>query len=565
MNKGKLTPIVTEITALSKAGSQKALRKRVKMKHFFSLIVCISFIIIPVNLEAQNKSLLKRGDLSFEDKEYYKALMYYQNVKGQKTKTDKFNSKVASCYYFLNDFKNARLYFDKVSNLSEQNKLNYIDVLISEQEYTEAERVYHKLDNKDTPNAQSLFKSIDFHYTSSSKEPKFTVLRQELEVSNFSFGVQYFKSGIVFSASPPNNDAEEHDLNGHPYMDIYYAPKTEDTYGTPVHLGNNINSEFHEGSVCFSKDQKRIYFTRSNSDKLLRIYEAKNNKGHWRVPKALPFNLGEGYSYAHPSLTPDGKSMVLTVSRPDSAIGKDLYISHLRRGEWSTPKKLPAPINLAGDEMFPFIDKDNILYFSSEGRGGYGGLDIYRALPEDSGWGTPELLPEEINSSYDDFGFVLNKDKSEAYLSSNRETQSNKDLIYLVKLNYEYDLASDEKLTSGKEISYGNIYFDFNSANIKAESYPVLESIIYLLEVSPRVSVEIGAHTDSRGSDVYNLKLSQARANSVKKYLEARGIDSSRLTSVGYGETRLINSCRNGVSCSDDEHRKNRRVVFTVK
>ncbi|MCY7362295.1 MAG: OmpA family protein, partial [Ignavibacteria bacterium] len=88
--------------------------------------------------------------------------------------------------------------------------------------------------------------------------------------------------------------------------------------------------------------------------------------------------------------------------------------------------------------------------------------------------------------------------------------------------------------------------------------------LVKIMKDNPTIKVELGSHTDTRGSDSYNVKLSQRRADSAVKYIISKGIDRSKITAKGYGESKLINKCKNGVKCTEAEHQENRRTEFTV-
>ena len=91
-----------------------------------------------------------------------------------------------------------------------------------------------------------------------------------------------------------------------------------------------------------------------------------------------------------------------------------------------------------------------------------------------------------------------------------------------------------------------------------------LDYVFDILTKYPDMTIELGSHTDAQGSDKYNLELSQKRATGVKKYLIAKGVDATRMAAKGYGETRLVNQCKNGVKCTDEEHKQNRRTEFRI-
>ncbi|WGU69123.1 OmpA family protein [Capnocytophaga canimorsus] len=108
------------------------------------------------------------------------------------------------------------------------------------------------------------------------------------------------------------------------------------------------------------------------------------------------------------------------------------------------------------------------------------------------------------------------------------------------------------------------IFYEYNSARLTKDSEKVIDDVLLPLLRGKNTSVEIMSHTDSRGNDQYNMSLSQQRANAVVNYLATKGIQRSRMIAKGYGETRLINRCANGVQCSEEEHHKNRRTEFRI-
>jgi outer membrane protein OmpA-like peptidoglycan-associated protein/tetratricopeptide (TPR) repeat protein len=120
------------------------------------------------------------------------------------------------------------------------------------------------------------------------------------------------------------------------------------------------------------------------------------------------------------------------------------------------------------------------------------------------------------------------------------------------------------KLEEGVVVRMDNIYYDFNKANIRPDAEPELNKLAKIMEDNPTMTIELSSHTDSRGSDSYNKNLSQKRAKSAIDYINSRGIDKSRLKSVGYGESKLLNKCDDGVECSEEEHQLNRRTEFKI-
>jgi len=188
-----------------------------------------------------------------------------------------------------------------------------------------------------------------------------------------------------------------------------------------------------------------MYFTRnSNSSKRhlrfgetnnLRIFSADFRRGSWTNICEMPFN-GDTYSVGHPALSPDNNTMYFVSDMPGGYGNTDIYKSVYINGKWSNPVNLGATVNTRGREMFPFVGKDGLLYFSSDGYPGIGGLDIYVAEEVSPGKYKVINLPSPINSSYDDFGFTLNNDSLKGYLTSDRVGGKGEDDIYSFRIKY---------------------------------------------------------------------------------------------------------------------------------
>ena len=117
---------------------------------------------------------------------------------------------------------------------------------------------------------------------------------------------------------------------------------------------------------------------------------------------------------------------------------------------------------------------------------------------------------------------------------------------------------------AGNVIVLENIYYDFNKSAIRAGAARELDELFMLMQTFPSMIVEMASHTDSRGTSNYNLKLSQARADSAKEYLVAKGIAPNRIRAIGFGEAQLRNKCLDGVKCSEEDHQFNRRTEVKV-
>ena len=146
---------------------------------------------------------------------------------------------------------------------------------------------------------------------------------------------------------------------------------------------------------------------------------------------------------------------------------------------------------------------------------------------------------------------------SEEIYATTKGLDRSKDLYVKIKLSMQQPAA-------GAVIRLDKIYYDYDKSNIKTRSAEELDRLVKLMNDFPDMKIELSSHTDSRGSDAYNQKLSQSRANSAVAYILGKGISKSRITAVGYGETRLVNGCSNGVNCTEAQHQENRRTEFEI-
>lgn len=411
---------------------------------------------------------------------------------------------------------------------------------------------------------------------------------------------------------------------GNDYLHLFYKPGNGDSARLfPLETGTG----YHVGSASFTKDGKEMYFTltripgkgsRAKGKALtvnIEIYSSRQDaSGKWSAPLAFTHNNVTAYSVGDPFITEDGHALYFASNMPGGAGGTDLYVCYRSAvGEWGPPLNLSA-LNTPGNERSPALSKNNTLFFASDGRIGMGGLDIYRVALDNTGKtkGTVRNMGYPFNSPQDDFAFGVTE-AGIAYLSSNREGGSGSDDIYTVaRLKDEEPgtenpvIGEDTTVAVRDTISKvpttnvdstnvpagidpkGNpvavtpvperakdsvtntatnipdIYFDFNKADIRADAQPSLEIVIKMLADNPGSVVEVGSHTDSRGNDAFNLQLSQKRAAAVANYLVGRGVAKASIKAKGFGETKLRNKCGNGMNCSEDEHKINRRTEFKI-
>ena len=242
-------------------------------------------------------------------------------------------------------------------------------------------------------------------------------------------------------------------------------------------------------------------------------------------------------------------------------------------------KKLPKflTISLGGDKN-AFIFKGSILNRESSAPVGDAKVTVLNTMTGESSQVVSNLRGEysfNVLSGYD-YNFIVKTGKhlkrfARINYCGDRLGKNNKFCLSgfsNVSLNPNGGISGAsllvDKIELGKKFKVDNIYYDYNKASLRSDSIPNLKKVVSVLQDNPQIIIELGSHADSRGSDSYNLKLSQRRAESAVKYINKSGIDSNRIKAKGYGESVLTNDCSNGVKCSDKKHENNRRTELTI-
>ena len=359
------------------------------------------------------------------------------------------------------------------------------------------------------------------------------------------------------------------------------------------------NDDYSTGQPSLSKDGKKLYFVSDmpggygGTD----VYVVPVNNGHYGAIK----NLGSTINSKYKEYTPyvDGNVLYFSSDRPGGMGGLDIYMTKLDESILE-PINLGKPMNSRGDDISFIIDNEKQKgYFSSNRRGGKGDDDIYSFIQEtinpicdqtiegvlkDKITGFP--LINAFATLYNSKGvkirrletladgkFFFNLKCGETYKITGDKIGyfENENILITNKINGFENivvLGLDEKefiTKNGKEIlNIKSILFELNEANIKDDSKENLAKVVRLMNKFPNMVIEFGAHTDARGGDGYNLRLSQRRAAETINYLISIGADTKRILGKGFGETQLVNKCSNGVDCTEIEHQQNRRTEFVV-
>lgn len=243
---------------------------------------------------------------------------------------------------------------------------------------------------------------------------------------------------IYFTTTNEKATGSRHsEITGMKNGDIWTSSKNEKGEWTkPEPVEGELNSERDEGIVSFSPDGQTMYLTKArrepNASTGVEIYTSTRSDAKWSAPVKLEITSDTISSYGHPAVSPDGSWLYFTSDMPGGSGGKDLWRINLRERGGSL-ENLGEWINTPGDEMFPYMRTDSILYFASNGHPGYGGLDLFRAVMTPSGGWNVENLGSPLNSSADDFGITFGPGEM-GYFSSNRGDARGYDHIYSFEL-----------------------------------------------------------------------------------------------------------------------------------
>tara|TARA_B100000614_G_scaffold261805_1_gene292712 strand:- start:977 stop:3964 length:2988 start_codon:yes stop_codon:yes gene_type:complete len=288
----------------------------------------------------------------------------------------------------------------------------------------------------------------------SKNAENYRILKTKINTDGSDFGPSFYGDDkIIFSSTASSTGDDLYEWSGERFLDLFIADM--DSNGNLINrepLSGEINTEYHESSAVITKEKKVMYFTRNNyySGKLgfdknkqvnLKIYKAESDDGEvWKNIEELPFNSDE-YSVAHPAISVNEKRLYFSSDMPGSFGYSDIwYVDIFEDGTYSDPINLGPQVNTEFRESFPFISEEGILYFSSDGRIGLGGFDVYLSNLDSRGMPTASKnLGPPINSRLDDFGFIFSSNRGFGYFSSNRNgiEGSSSDEVYRVELGDE--------------------------------------------------------------------------------------------------------------------------------
>ncbi len=606
-------------------------------------ILCL-LLLLPGISFSQHLGRLKTANELYESQQYFAALKKYEKayykIRDNRKEKNEVAYRMAECLNMTQNYTRAEFLYMHLMRYGYEKKhpivmLDLADVLKMNGKFNEALK-YYKMYQDSVPSdprgelgvkTTKLVKNWIAH-------PLNYKVKDVREInSRASDFAPVFLSGnynrLVFTSNRKESTGKDIDnWTGMKFTDLFVTQLDRNGKWTkPVLLdrSGNINTKANEGAATLNSHFNELYFTRCKKieDKTTgcQIYKSVRIGSNWGKAKVVKIRgIDSTMTVGQPTLSPDELTMIFSSDKRGSLGGTDLWVT--RRKSKGAPFghafNLGPIINTKGNEVYPFLRNDSTLYFSSDGHGGMGGLDIFVSRKDSTGnWGKPVNLRYPINSTHDDFAIIFEPGHNDGYFSSNRKGGKGKEDIYSfvqptvsftltgtvqddqtlfgmpnlkvklsgpktptlttitnnkgfysfeksqIKKNTVYTLTvgtpnyftvSKKLTTVGKKISEDfkinfslkripskpivlpDILYDFGKWNLKPQFQDSLQGLVQLLRDNPKLVIELGSHTDSRGSEESNDILSQKRALSVVNYLIMRGINPERLVAKGYGE-----------------------------
>ena len=446
------------------------------MKNFINkTLIVLIFSLIGFAASAQTMKQ-RVADRLYDELALFKAVEMYEDLAKKDDASIYILRRTAECYRLLGKYKSSAKWYgklvekggdavstDKSDNASNSSSMipddyyQYAQMLKMDEKYDLANKMMAKFKSFASDNSVASAHANMPDYVSKIKAmPEryaIAIMNKKVNTEHSDFAPNYWTvdgiTKLTFASAKKNMAMLNKDFqwDGSHFLDVYETQLGGDGESTEVkRFDRGIKSKYHEGPVSFSNNGSKMYLTRSNylnkkkgldsaRHNNLKLYlSEKDSNGEWTELKEFPYN-SDDYSLGHATLTEDGKTMYFSSDMPGGKGITDIWKSTNEGGSWSKPVNV-AEVNTEGREMFPYLGKTGILYLSSDGQAGLGGLDLYRATASGETFSKPENMGFPLNTNHDDFAMIVNAEETEGYFSSNRDGDDTfgDDDIYRVKI-----------------------------------------------------------------------------------------------------------------------------------
>jgi len=417
------------------------------------------YIITLVTIFTSGISFAQKGKVASAIKKYDK-LSYVDSRSALLKLANKENpspeviEKLANAFYFNSEMEEASKWYEKLTSLSDpsnpENYFRYAQALKAIGDYKKADEAFRTFAtlNPDDSRGTKFLNTTDYLETIATMSQDFELQNLDINTKFSDFGASLHNDKLVFASSRDQN-GKIYSWNAQPFLDLFEL----DAEGNTQEVTGDINTKYHESSTSYTKDGTTVYFTRNNyyngkfkknseDTHALKIYKATLIDGKWTDIVPMPFNNDE-YSVAHPALSLDEKQLYFASDMPGTKGMSDIFVVDINEdGTYGAPLNLGPNVNTEGRENFPFVSDKGILYFSSDGHLGLGGLDVFMIETQNIKSGIIKNIGKPINSPKDDFAYIIDESAKKGYISSNRAGGKGDDDIYSFKIpDCEFDVT----------------------------------------------------------------------------------------------------------------------------
>lgn len=481
------------------------------------------------------KSRIKKADKQFEIGEYYGASERYKKIFSKIPAKDKllrarlyYNQ--GECFRLLNYANAEQMYANAIrfGHTDSLVYLRYAQVLQRNGKYDAASKNYAIYLKKDSTHVFAVngLKALKLAETFKAKPTNYIVKKFDAFNARrtYTFSPAYLSDegdALFFTSNRSFNQKvkqKNNQITGSPNNNIFSVKKNAAAkWEKPVIVGSEINTLSTDDGVCsFTTDGRMMFFTRARQQESsaagTEIYVSNRAGGAWSEPKKISIFKDSTISVAHPAVASDGQTLYFVSDSPEGFGGKDIWKAKYDNGDVKEIQNLGAEINTPGDEMFPTV-RDEVLYFSSNGLPGIGGLDLFKAVFANEKW-TVENLGIPLNSNYDDFGITFEANKEKGFFTSNRGETRGFDAIW------SFELPEYEYLLEGKVVD--------------ENMNPIPEAIVRLVSNSG-----INARVQAKKDGTYRIKLEKdvecVMMASARGYLNKE----ARITTMGVKQSKV--------------------------
>ena len=384
--------------------------------------------------------------------DYPKMATIYEDITTSGKGTADDYRRLAFAYKRMEEPLKAEAAYKQMANmgpLSGADMLDYADVLRGNGRYSEALAQYQAYDAQSPNDARvkGYLQQSDFFMRLKRDSTRNEVRMIPINSPQADLGVTVMDDLLLFSSARGEGvgGKNEYKWDDQPFLNLYTALLKGNTASEPLVMRREVNSRYHDGTATYDSIAHRLYFTRDNvfygtlnksesGELKLAIYHSDISTGEYNQKEwgaLVPFTHNDPeYNTGHPCVSPDGKRMYFASDRPGGNGGVDIWYSDKLGEEWGVPMNMGEKVNTSGNEMYPFVNRDSVLYFSSNGHAGLGGYDLFYCRLAPSGPTAVLNLGYPVNTRFDDRNLFLLRDDSTGFFVSDRPGGQGSDDIY---------------------------------------------------------------------------------------------------------------------------------------